>query len=113
MDTPITDGFRDIFLAGVGALAMTGEKTKEVLEELIARGQISVEQGRKINEELSRRGAEKASELHTESIRAFVKALPADERKKLMEELGKVAEEADAEAGEPADEEAETAGASE
>ena len=113
MDTPITDGLRDIFLAGVGALAMTGEKSKEVLEELIARGQISVEQGRKINEELSRRGVEKTSELRSESIRAFVKALPADERKQLIEELGKLTDEANAEAGEPANGEAETAEASE
>lgn len=113
MDTPITDGFRDIFLAGVGALAMTGEKAKEVLDDLIARGQVSVEQGRKINEELKHRGAERTSELRSESIRAFMKALPADERKKLIEELGKIDAEESAEADEPAAEEAKAAEASE
>ena len=32
MATEFEKGFRDIFLAGVGAMAITGEKAKEVLK---------------------------------------------------------------------------------
>ena len=35
MAKSIEDGFKDIFLAGVGALAITGEKAKEVVDTLI------------------------------------------------------------------------------
>lgn len=38
MATEFEKGFRDIFLAGVGAMAITGEKAKEVLDTLIEKG---------------------------------------------------------------------------
>ena len=46
MAKSIEDGFKDIFLAGVGALAITGEKAKEVVDTLIEKGSITVEQGK-------------------------------------------------------------------
>ena len=45
MATEFEKGFRDIFLAGVGAMAITGEKAKEVLDALIEKGGVTVEQG--------------------------------------------------------------------
>lgn len=49
MATEFEKGFRDIFLAGVGAMAITGEKAKEVLDTLIEKGGVTVEQGKDIN----------------------------------------------------------------
>ena len=49
------DGLKDIFLAGVGAMALTGEKSKELVDKLISKGELSVEQGKEINQELSRK----------------------------------------------------------
>ena len=46
MATEFEKGFRDIFLAGVGAMAITGEKAKEVLDTLIEKGGVTVEQGK-------------------------------------------------------------------
>ena len=34
----IGDGFKNIFLAGIGAMAYTGEKGKEVIDQLVAKG---------------------------------------------------------------------------
>ena len=48
----LSDGFKDIFLAGVGAMAITGEKTKELVDQLISKGELTVDQGRQINTEL-------------------------------------------------------------
>ena len=31
----VTDAFKDIFLAGVGALAIGAEKTQEVIDQLV------------------------------------------------------------------------------
>lgn len=52
-NTPnFADGLKDIFLAGVGAMALGAEKTQELVEQLIAKGEITVEQGKEINSEV-------------------------------------------------------------
>ena len=48
----LTETFQNIFLAGVGALSIGGEKAKAVIDDLVERGQVTVDQGRKIFEEL-------------------------------------------------------------
>ena len=53
MASPVID-FKRIFLAGVGAVALTAEKSRELVNELVARGEMTVEQGKVINEELKR-----------------------------------------------------------
>ena len=50
--TTIADGLKDVFLAGVGAMAIGAEKTQELVESLIAKGEITVEQGKAINSEV-------------------------------------------------------------
>ena len=44
----IGDGFKDIFLAGVGAMAITGEKAKDLVDTLISKGELTVDQGRPV-----------------------------------------------------------------
>ena len=44
--------FKKIFLAGVGAVAISVEKTKDLVDELVKKGEITVEQGKVLNEEL-------------------------------------------------------------
>lgn len=48
----ISEMMKKIMLAGIGAVAVTAEKSKEVLEELVSRGELTVEQGKVLNEEL-------------------------------------------------------------
>lgn len=48
------EGLRALILAGIGAAAVTAEKSKEAAELLIKRGKLAVEQGRVLNEELKR-----------------------------------------------------------
>ena len=48
----IRDGFKDIFLAGVGALAYGGERANELVNNLIEKGELTVEQGKELNTEL-------------------------------------------------------------
>lgn len=42
----LTDGLKKILLAGIGTVAVTAEKSKEVLDEMVKRGELTVEQGR-------------------------------------------------------------------
>ena len=40
------DGLRKVFLAGVGALATTVEKSQEIVDDLVKKGELTVEQGK-------------------------------------------------------------------
>ena len=48
----ISDGFKKLTLAAIGAGASTYEKTSEILGHLVEKGEITVEQGKIINSEL-------------------------------------------------------------
>ncbi|OPX83810.1 MAG: Poly(hydroxyalcanoate) granule associated protein (phasin) [Pelotomaculum sp. PtaB.Bin104] len=50
----ISDEMKKIFLAGIGAMVTTAEKTKEFIDVLIEKGELTVEQGKIFNEELKR-----------------------------------------------------------
>lgn len=46
------EGLRKVFLAGVGALATTYEKGSEIVDDLVKKGELTVEQGKALNTEL-------------------------------------------------------------
>ena len=48
----IGEGIRKLILAGIGAAAMTKEKSEGILQELVKKGELTVEQGKVLNEEL-------------------------------------------------------------
>lgn len=43
---------KKLLLAGIGTAAVTAEKSKEVLDELVKKGELTVEQGKVLNQEL-------------------------------------------------------------
>ncbi|MCC6094797.1 MAG: hypothetical protein LIV24_07260 [Eubacterium sp.] len=51
-DFKLTDTFRNVFLAGVGAVAVGAEKSKALIDTLVEKGEITVEQGKVLNQEL-------------------------------------------------------------
>lgn len=44
--------FKNIFLAGVGATAYSMEKAAEMVDELVKKGELTVQQGKAVNDEL-------------------------------------------------------------
>ena len=46
------ENLKKVMLAGVGAVAVTAEKSKELLNEMVKKGELTVEQGKVLNEEL-------------------------------------------------------------
>lgn len=46
------DSVKKLLLAGIGAAATTAEKSKEILDDLVEKGELTVEQGKVLNEEL-------------------------------------------------------------
>ena len=106
MATNITDGFKDIFLAGVGALALGAEQSKKVVDSLIEKGQLTVEQGKQINSELIKKASD-ASEIVREDVLAAQMATMTQAEKEAF--AAKVAELAKADADAPKADDAEDA----
>lgn len=48
----ISKDIKKIMLAGIGAVATTAEKSKDVIDALVKKGELTVEQGKILNEEL-------------------------------------------------------------
>ena len=46
------ESVKKLLLAGIGAAATTAEKSKELLDDMVEKGELTVEQGKIINEEL-------------------------------------------------------------
>lgn len=56
------DEMKKVLLAGIGAVATTAEKSKEMVDGFVKKGEITVEQGKILNEELMRNIKEKVNE---------------------------------------------------
>ncbi|MDD3243010.1 MAG: hypothetical protein PHD32_04710 [Eubacteriales bacterium] len=66
----LSDEIKKVFLAGIGAMALTAEKSKELLDQMVAKGELTVEQGKVINEELKRKAKDELNQMVTVKVAA-------------------------------------------
>ncbi|MBR2682671.1 MAG: hypothetical protein IKE22_05325 [Atopobiaceae bacterium] len=93
----LMEGVRKAFLAGVGAVVYGAEKSQGLIEELIEKGEITVEQGKELNAELTRKVRETADEGQDAILRAHLKTMTPEQRAAWMSRAQKVAADLDAE----------------
>ena len=79
-DFDVTEGLRKLFLASVGAVAMGAEKSQEVVEDLVKKGELTVEQGKTLNQELTRKAKEVIDGTADSALRARLEAMTPEER---------------------------------
>ncbi len=77
------DGIKKLVLMGIGAVAVTAEKSQQIVDELVKKGEITVEQGKELNQELKR--SVKKSFEDVEAAKAEAEEKAADK----ADELGK------------------------
>ena len=94
----LSDGFKDIFLAGIGAMAITGEKTKELVDQLISKGELTVDQGKQINSELKHKANDVAKNMRYDVLQASMAAMTPEERAEFAAKAAELAEQANAKA---------------
>ena len=87
----LSDGFKDIFLAGVGAMAITGEKTKELVDQLISKGELTVDQGRQINTELKHKAEQAVATVRYDALEARMAAMTPEERAEFAAKAAEIA----------------------
>ena len=91
------DGFKDIFLAGVGAMAITGEKAQDLIGQLIEKGEITVDQGKQINSELKHKAEDVAATLRYDALEARMAVMTPEERTAFAARATELAAKANAE----------------
>ena len=74
----IMGGLNKAFLATVGAVAITAEKSQQAVEDLVKKGELTVQQGKSLNQE--RKAKEAAQETTDGALRAFLEALSDEDR---------------------------------
>lgn len=80
----LSDGIRKMFLAGVGAMALTAEKSEQFLKTLVEKGEVVVDQSRESSEEAKRQRKE---EKVKKSIDNIVNSLSDTDLEKLKEAI--------------------------
>lgn len=91
------EGARKIFLAGVGAIAMSADKSKEIIDDLVAKGELTVEQGKQLNTELKRKAKEATSASESDALENRIKNMSEEERAEFVKKVNAFAKQADAE----------------
>ena len=77
------ENIKKLLLAGVGAVAGTAEKSKELLDEMVEKGELTVEQGKVLNEELKHN----IKKTVKENVNAGEKKTASEEVSELLDKM--------------------------
>ena len=83
------DGIKKILLAGVGAVALSAEKGSELINELVKKGEITVEQGKDLNKDLQRSFKESMDKrgVNIDELSQKISKMSADELARIKEQI--------------------------
>ena len=84
----VQEMLKNVLLAQVGAVALTAEKGNDLLKTLVEKGEITVEQGKALNEELKRKAEEK-KEPEKKDVTSLLDGLSDEDLAKLKEAIEK------------------------
>ena len=84
------DGVRKIFLVGVGAIATGAEKSQEIIDELVKKGELTMEQGKDFNDELSRKAAKVAADAEDGFLRMRMESMTPEERASYAKKVSEI-----------------------
>ena len=98
----LTDPLRKLFLMNVGAVATVAEKSEEVVSELVKKGELTVEQGKTLNSELTRKAREVVSDTTDAVLRSQLESMTPEERAAYAAKVAQMAADIDAKGAEPA-----------
>lgn len=59
----LKEGLRKVFLAGVGAISTTGEKGAKLIDDLVKKGELTVDEGKILNSDLAKKVSSGAADL--------------------------------------------------
>ena len=89
------DSLEKIILAGLGAIAKTAESAGDLLDELVKKGELTIEQGQALNAELKHEIKTTVSEAAQKVQSSAVSGIVANMDRLTPEELAKIREKID------------------
>lgn len=92
------DVIRKTFLAGVGAVATGAEKSQELVNDLVRKGELTVEQGKTLNEELTRKASSAIYDTQDALLRGKMESMTPDERAAYAKKVADMAADIDSKA---------------
>ena len=103
----IADGVRKAFLAGVGAVAIGAEATSKLVDDLVKKGELTVDQGKDLNRELTQKAKGAVDGAQETVLRAHLAGMTPEQRAAFVDRARSLASDLDAKeqkAEEPEDE---------
>jgi polyhydroxyalkanoate synthesis regulator phasin len=91
----LSEGVRKFFLMGVGAVATGAEKSQEIVDDLVKKGELTVEQGKAMNEELTVRAKAASDDVQDEVIRTKLESMSVSEREAFLKHVSDIAADVD------------------
>ena len=95
-DLNLTDGLKTIFLAGIGAVATGAEKGQEVVDKLVEKGELTVAQGKALNEELKRKAKDVGSQTTDAALKSRLASMSPEEREAFAKHVADMVSDIDA-----------------
>jgi len=74
----MVEELKNVLLAGLGSAAYTYEKSKKIVDEMVAKGKITLEEGKQLSEELKR---------NVKKVEVKVKPLTKSDMAELLKEM--------------------------
>ena len=93
----ISEGLRKLILAGIGAVAATKEKSEVILDELVKKGELTVEQGKVLNEELKHKASSVSSDTEASILRGRMRVMTPEEREAYAAKVSQIKDDLNAE----------------
>lgn len=93
----LNEGVRKVFLAGVGAVVVGAEKSQGLIEELVKRGELTVEQGKVLNEDLTSKVREATKNASEEILRSRLRSMTPEEREAWLARAKKISDDLEVE----------------
>lgn len=93
----IYDGFKTVFLAGIGAVALTGEAAKKAVDQMISKGELTVEQGKSINDELRQKASAAGDTVRDSALEARLRMMTPEQRESFVAKAAELVEKLKAE----------------
>lgn len=97
----MAEGLRKVLYAGVGAVAVAGEKGGQVLEGFAERGEGVVRQNKEFNRELVQKGTQATSVIREDLLRARLAGMTVEQRAEFVALAQKLAAELDSQESKP------------
>lgn len=95
IDFDLTDGVRKFFLLGVGAVATGAEKSQEIVNDLVKKGELTVAQGKALNEELTVKAKAAVGDTEGTLLKTRLESMTPEERAAYVKHVNDLAAEVD------------------